>query len=296
MALPTGVLTALAGDGYRLDNRAVEPVAGGINACFRVSTREGQPFFLKTNAASTLEMFRAEQEGLLELRSAGAVRVPEPLAVGATAGTAYLLLEFIEMDGARPRAGAALGELLARQHRVTAPQFGWHRDNTIGTNPQRNPATTDWAGFWGEHRLGYQLRLASERGFAAELGERGERLLAAIPVLLAGHSPPPSLLHGDLWGGNWGVTPAGQPVIFDPAVYYGDREADIAMTELFGGFPRSFHDAYRASWPLAPGYEVRRHLYNLYHVLNHLNLFGSAYLRQSVSLLDRLLGDLQQRP
>jgi fructosamine-3-kinase len=164
-------------------------------------------------------------------------------------------------------------------HRRPGPRFGWPRDNYIGATPQANAWCDDWAEFWRERRLRPQLEQARSKGF--DLGK------IALEDLLIKHQPEPALLHGDLWSGNAGFTAEG-PVVFDPAVYYGDREADLAMTELFGGFPREFYDAYNEAWPLEAGYAQRKHLYNLYHLLNHLNLFGGGYLGQVSSTL-RLL-------
>ncbi|OOY41228.1 hypothetical protein BOV91_12580, partial [Solemya velum gill symbiont] len=162
-------------------------------------------------------------------------------------------------------------------HRKTADAFGWNLDNTIGSTPQLNDWNKSWINFWREQRLGYQLQLAGHQG---SLQRQGEKLLESFHLLID-HAPQPSLLHGDLWGGNIGYDDSGNPVIFDPALYFGDREADIAMTELFGGFGREFYAAYNAAWPLDAGYPIRKKLYNLYHILNHLNLFGSGYLGQA---------------
>jgi fructosamine-3-kinase len=214
--------------------------------------------------------------------------VPEPLACGTGDGEAWLALEFLPLESPTPRAAGRLGARLAVQHRHTTGRFGWHRDNTIGTTPQSNRLHPDWIGFWRDERLAPQLRMAAANGYGREIGARGARLIEALPRLFAGHEPAASLLHGDLWGGNWAMQADGEPVIFDPAVYYGDRECDLAMTELFGGFPREFRAAYEAAWPLDPGFETRRDVYNLYHVLNHLNLFGGTYLVQAIALMDRL--------
>ncbi|WP_236503334.1 fructosamine kinase family protein, partial [Tychonema sp. BBK16] len=164
--------------------------------------------------------------------------------------------------------------------------FGWDISNTIGSTVQINNWTGNWAEFWAEHRIGYQLKLAKSRGgnFAQE-----ERLLKLIPALLAGYEPKSSLVHGDLWGGNAGVTSAGEPVIFDPATYFGDREVDLAMTELFGGFPAEFYRGYNQVWPLDSGYEKRKTLYNLYHILNHFNLFGGSYASQANQMINIIL-------
>ncbi|MDH3990520.1 MAG: fructosamine kinase family protein, partial [Gammaproteobacteria bacterium] len=162
-----------------------------------------------------------------------------------------------------------------------------HRENTIGLTPQLNGWSDSWVEFLKEQRLGFQLRLAADNGFAGALQEQGARLLRRLPAWFEDYNPSPSLLHGDLWGGNW-ASCGGEPVIFDPAVYYGDRESDLAMTRLFGGFGRTFYTAYEAAWPLEPGHEARNDIYQLYHVLNHLNLFGSGYLGRAQELLRKL--------
>ena len=182
-------------------------------------------------------------------------------------------------------------EQLAAMHAHTAAGFGWDRDNTIGATPQPNQWTRDWVTFLREQRIGHQLGLARDNGLPAATHDRVERVQSALPRLFDVYQPQPSLLHGDLWGGNWAVESGGHPVVFDPAVYYGDREADLAMTELFGGFDRGFYEAYRRTWPLDPGYDVRRDLYQLYHILNHFNLFGGGYAGQVRALADRLLAN-----
>jgi fructosamine-3-kinase len=248
--------------------------------------------FVKVGPPAAQAAFAAEAEGLRELELARAVRVPRVLATGIADMAAFLALEWIEAQPGSDAAERQLGERLAALHMVTAPRFGWRRDNTIGRTPQANELSADWVEFWRERRLRPQLTLAAERGFARLLSERGERLLAAVPALLEGHMPRPSLLHGDLWGGNWLATTAGEPVLFDPAVYYGDRETDLAMTRLFGGFGAAFYRAYEAAAPLPPGAPLRAELYNLYHVLNHANLFGGGYARQAQAIMERLLREV----
>ena len=233
-------------------------------------------------------MFFAEAEGLSELGAANAVRVPAVLAADLDGNTAFIAIEWLEFERNSVTSERLLGEQLAAMHRVTRERFGWHRDNTIGLTPQHNAWSHDWVAFFGEHRLGYQLELAASKGFGGELQELGGRLRKRLPVFFENYAPAASLLHGDLWGGNW-ATCAGSPVIFDPAVYYGDRETDLAMTRLFGGFGRRFYQAYEASWPLEPGHRDRQHLYQLYHVLNHLNLFGSGYHGRAMALMRELL-------
>jgi fructosamine-3-kinase len=244
---------------------------------------------VKIARAANLPMLEAEADGLRELDAGNSVRVPTVLASGAVGNGAFLALEWVQISRASGEEQALLGTQLAHQHRVLATRFGWHRDNTIGSTEQVNTWTDDWSSFFREHRLRFQLQLAKRNGYDGRLQESGARLLERVDELLGGHRPAPSLLHGDLWGGNAGADPSGAPVIFDPAVYFGDREADLAMTRLFGGFTREFYEAYEEAWPLPSSAPDRVDLYNLYHVLNHLNLFGPGYLGQAQSIIDKLL-------
>jgi protein-ribulosamine 3-kinase len=267
-------------------------VAGGsINVCYRWSSDLG-PLFVKVAAVETLPTLVAEAAGLAELGAANAVRVPRVHAVGPAAGNAFLALEWLTAGPKGAACEQLLGEQLAALHRVNAERFGWSRDNTIGSTPQANEWCADWSEFFRERRLKPQLALALSRGYA-ELEPWADRLLESTPQLLAGHRPQPALLHGDLWGGNWLALSTGEPAIFDPAVYYGDREADLAMTRLFGGFGAAFYRAYEAAAPLPPGAALRCELYNLYHVLNHANLFGGAYAGQARTMIQRLLSQLR---
>lgn len=259
----------------------VRPVSGGcIHRCYR-ATIEGAARFIKVNDARFADAFAAEADGLEALRGAGA-RTPRALHHGTHGQQAFLVLEFLELQGSGD--WAALGTMLAQTHRQAGPRFGWARDNYLGATPQQNRWHDDWPTFFAQCRLAPQLSLAARRGFRLDPGKALD--------LLRSHSPEPALLHGDLWSGNAAFTPEGAPVIFDPAVYYGDREADLAMTELFGGFPKAFYAAYEAAYPLARGYALRKHLYNLYHLLNHLNLFGGGYAAQVRSTLGLLLGSV----
>ena len=233
-------------------------------------------------------MFEAEAEGLRELAAAGVIRVPEVYDCGVANGQAFISMERLQFTRATKNDERRLGQQLAALHRVTHDNFGWHRDNTIGLMPQSNKRSDSWLDFYSNERLAFQLDLAEQRGYRGDLQSLGRRVLERMPELLAGHEPEASLLHGDLWGGNWSATADG-PAIFDPAVYYGDRETDLAMTRLFGGFGRAFYDAYAEAWPLAPGHERRVALYQVYYVINHVNLFGSGYLGQALRLLRELL-------
>jgi len=236
-------------------------------------------------------MLIAEADGLRALAECGAVHVPRALGAEELDGEAYLLMEWLDFGGKTTMAAAKLGKQLAKQHQCSGEHFGWRCNNFIGATPQFNAPGDDWVAFFREHRLNFQLRLAAENGYRGGLQEDGARLLEKLPAFFGGYHVQPSLLHGDLWGGNWGALQTGEPFIFDPAVYYGDREADLAMTELFGGFPSEFYSAYNNIWPLDTGYRVRRDLYNLYHVLNHLNLFGTGYLAQAQRLMMSLLAE-----
>ncbi len=249
---------------------------------------DGTPVFVKSGPSSDYDMFAAEAEGLSELAAAGAVRVPCVYAYGDEDGISFVATEWLNLGRASSGSEERLGRELAALHRTTTDRYGWHRDNTIGLTPQRNTWSDDWVDFLREQRLAFQLELAAGNGYRGTLQERGTRLLERLDRFFEGYTPEASLLHGDLWGGNWGCCD-GEPVIFDPAVYYGDRESDLAMTRLFGGFGRAFYAAYEDAWPLAPGHRERSDLYQLYHVLNHLNLFGSGYLGQAQRLIDRLL-------
>jgi protein-ribulosamine 3-kinase len=271
---------------FTIESRA--SAGGGINECYRVRSK-GLSCFVKVNGADKADMFAAEAAGLEEITRARAVRVPKPLCHGANRDTSWLVLEHLELRPADDRAMRTLGANLARMHSVTREHYGWGRDNTIGSTPQINTPADDWTAFWRERRLGYQLRLAASNGHGGRLVADGERLMEGLPAFFKDYNPPPALLHGDLWSGNAAMLAGSEPVIYDPALYYGDRETDLAMTELFGGFSPSFYDAYRAEHPLDPGYATRKPLYNLYHVLNHLNLFGGGYGAQAERMIGQLL-------
>jgi len=265
---------------------------GGVALCQRWEGTAG-PVFVKVAPLALEAALEAEADGLRDLAAAQAVRVPAVLGSGVAGDRAFLALEWIDFGAARAGTEARLGERLARLHRATAARFGWHRANTLGATPQHNAWSADWADFFARQRLGFQLELAERSGHGGRWLERGRELCERLPAYFAGHAPQPSLLHGDLWGGNWAADASGAPVIFDPATYFGDREADLAMTQLFGGFGRDFYAAYEAAWPLDRGANARRDLYNLYHVLNHLNLFGGGYRAQAERMIERLLAGVR---
>jgi len=260
---------------------------GSINAAVKIT--DGQrSFFVKFNSADLRDMFEAEAEGLMELQGS-VIRVPNVVLFGTAEGYAYIVLENLALQS--HGSHQQLGQNLASLHRRTQARFGWKRDNTIGSTPQANHEHDHWCDFWAHQRLGFQLRLAAKNGHNGALERKGEYCLQRLNAWLSGYQPEASLLHGDLWSGNYAFDEHGDPVIFDPAIYYGDRETDLAMTELFGGFPREFYSAYEDAWPLDHGYAWRKILYNLYHILNHLNLFGGGYHSQAIGMMDRLIAE-----
>jgi len=268
--------------------RASAASGGCIHSSWVLESGEAR-YFAKTNGAAFAEAFATEADGLRALADAG-LRVPRPVVQGTADSSAFLVLEHLALERGSEASFRGLGRQLARLHAHHGTEFGWHRDNFIGLTPQSNARHASWAGFWQAERLAPQLELAARNGHCGEIQSLGKRLVDAVPALLAGHAPAPSLLHGDLWSGNASFLGDGTPVVFDPAVYYGDAEADLAMTELFGGFPASFYAGYAEVRPIREGYRVRYDLYNLYHVLNHLNLFGGGYRAQAERMMARLVG------
>ena len=277
------IFAALREDGIECFGNARAVGGGDISAAWRVDTTDST-VFVKTGGPESFEMLEGEAEGLRELSHAGAVRVPGVLGIGATDNEAYLAIEWIDFDRPGSDTERLFGQQLAEMHRHCEKRYGWHRDNTIGLTPQHNQWSDNWVDFFREQRLGFQLQLAERNGFGGELQSAGMNLQENFETLFGDYELSASLLHGDLWGGNWAASNK-QPVIFDPAVYYGDRESDIAMTKLFGGFGRGFYSAYQENWPMESGYEDRLKLYQLYHILNHLNLFGSSYLGRAMQLI-----------
>ena len=266
-------------------------ISGGcINQAYLISSDQNQTYFIKLNQPSLVEMFAAEARGLLEMAVTQTIKVPVPIDWGKISSHSYLVLEYLNLtDRATPQTWAEMGQKLAMMHRyqiTNQPKFGWAVNNTIGSTPQLNTWENDWTTFFKNHRIGYQFQLAQRKGGNFP---RATELLAAIPQILANHHPQPALVHGDLWAGNASFLTTGKPIIFDPATYWGDREVDLAMTQLFGGFPAAFYQGYEQTYPLEPGYDRRQILYNLYHLLNHYNLFGGSYQSQVNSAIDRLL-------
>ena len=271
---------------------AHEQLGGGcISTAYHLCGTNGQSYFVKTNSAEQVDMFDAEAQGLMEMASSRTITVPQAHSWGVIEQYSYLVMDYVQLGN--KGSDELLGQQLAAMHGHKWSQYGWQRNNTIGSTLQDNTPTDNWIEFWRRSRLSVQLELAVSQGYGGRLQDKGLRLLEGFDCLFSNYTPQPSLLHGDLWSGNYSFDHKGQPVLFDPAVYYGDREADLAMTELFGGFGDRFYAAYNDAWPLDEGYKLRKQFYNLYHILNHLNLFGSGYAGQAEQMMDRLLSEIQ---
>ena len=266
--------------------RASSVSGGCINETRVIELQDGRRFFAKINDAGLFDMFEAESKGLKLLGAQQAVRVPQVVGEPQLSnGRAYLILEYIE-SGSRPRDySEVLGRSLAELHRGAGENFGLDHDNYIGSTPQPNSPSETWVNFFREQRIGFQLQLAKKNGYGDQsLFRLGGELMNRLDQFLA-EPDRASLIHGDLWSGNYMCDHNGDPVIIDPAVYFADREAEFGMITLFGGLDQSFYDAYNEAWPLADGYSDRFQIYKLYHLLNHLNLFGTSYLSQCLSIL-----------
>ena len=261
---------------------------GCINRSGKLTGTDGRVFFLKYNSASFGPVFAAEASALEAMAETRTIRAPQPVAMTTPGGSAFLIMEYLPLEG-RSGDWSRMGRELARMHRSVSHSFGWPEDNWIGSTPQKNTHCADWIEFYAEYRLKPQFRMAAGNG---QHFRNAEALIASLAEFFDSYTPRPSLLHGDLWAGNAGFLNEGTPAIFDPASYYGDREADLAMTELFGGFPPSFYSGYASEWPLDPGYRTRKTLYNLYHILNHFNIFGGGYASQADGMIQSLLAVL----
>lgn len=266
---------------------APQPVAGGdTDATFRCELSD-TPVFVKMAEAQALSRLQAEAASLSAIAATGTVRVPHVVAVDECDGFAFLVLEWLDLGTLTPSTEAALGQQLARLHRSSGPHFGWAGDNWLGGSPQINTPDSHWANFFATRRLSVHLQAVEQRG-DHELADLGAALIERLPEILAEHAPQPSLVHGDLWSGNAAASDQ-TPVIFDPAAHWADRETDLAMTRLFGGFGEAFYAAYESEWPLTAGSERRMLLYQLYQRLNHLNLFGASYRSGCLSTIQTLL-------
>lgn len=284
----TEIARAIAGEtGKNFEIVNTKSVSGGcINQGYKISG-DSADYFVKLNDASQVEMFAAEAIGLEQMYATQTITVPQPICWGTSGNNSYIVLQWLDLGRGNNQSWTEMGRQLAAMHRQgTRNSFGWERNNTIGSTPQINTPMDNWADFFAEQRIGYQLKLAKRRGGSFP---DTVKVVDAVRERLSDRQPSASLVHGDLWSGNAAITADGSPVILDPATYYGDRETDVAMTELFGGFPAAFYDGYNEAWQLDSGYQQRKSIYNLYHILNHFNLFGGGYANQAKRTIDGIL-------
>ncbi len=271
-----------------LDTR---PVGGGsINQTQALTLSNRETVFLKTNTHPPKDFFNAESKGLDRLRQAqGGPKIPKPLGLEPGSTPRFFLIEYVESSPPNGEFDVQFARALANMHRVSQEFHGLDHDNFIGSTVQKNTQEKDGLKFFRDHRIRFQQELARKRGkLPAPLDNKLDRLCDRMESLLDNTGEPPALLHGDLWSGNYFQAKSDrQPCIFDPAVYYGLRESDLAMTQLFGSLSDAFYRAYHEAFPIHPGYEERRDIYNLYHMLNHLNLFGGSYLSSVESIVTR---------
>jgi fructosamine-3-kinase len=259
---------------------------GSINMAFRLETNAGN-FFMKYNRAETYPgMFQQEARGLELLFKAGNIPVPEVIACGEAGKDTFIILEYIDSSGQAHNFWTDFGRNLAALHRHSAEQFGLDHDNYIGSLKQYNDQYDSWVDFYREQRLLVQIEMASQSGQLPSATRKSfDQLFKRLDNIFPEEAP--SLIHGDLWSGNYMLNDRGQAAIIDPAVYYGFREMDIGMSQLFGGFDPEFYRAYHESWPMEPGWRERVDICNLYPLMVHVNLFGGGYLNSVESILKR---------
>jgi fructosamine-3-kinase len=263
------------------------PLSGGcISSAYKLKLNDKQEFFLKHNPSVSDKMFITEAHGLQELNKSDTIRVPKVIIYDDD----FILLELIQQGNKSKNFFSDFGRSFALMHKHSSENYGFYEDNFIGSNDQKNiPVGSEkenWTSFYFNKRILFQLELAEKLGYAtSELKKGIGKLEEKIEEIIETSNEKSSLLHGDLWGGNYLVDENGNACLIDPAVYYGHREADLGMTKLFGGFSSEFYEAYNETYPLQDGYEYRENIYKLYHILNHLNLFGGGYYSQAISLI-----------
>jgi fructosamine-3-kinase len=259
-------------------------VGGGcINDAQIITCKSGATYFLKVNYAQLPGMFINEANGLREIKKANVIKVPEAIL----ADNNFILMENISSSGKKKNFFEQFGERFARLHMFTADNHGFYENNYIGSTIQLNlPQNNNWNEFYWNNRILFQVKLCEKNGYVpGELLKGISALEMKLDYIFSGSENTPSLLHGDLWSGNYIADQDGEACLIDPAVYYGNREADLAMTKLFGGFTGEFYKTYNETYPLPSGYEYRENFYKLYHILNHLNLFGTGYYSKALSLI-----------
>jgi fructosamine-3-kinase len=277
-------ITQVIGEQFNIKHK--QAITGGdINLCYWLSDYQHN-YFIKLNDKSRLQQFESEAYSLTQIKQLHTMSCPDVITTGTTLDKSYLVLEYLPFHHACAKDWLLFGKKLAQMHKTsTHGKFGWQHDNYIGTTLQPNNWQSNWRTFFAEQRIGWQLQLLAEK--SVKLGSI-EHIVSACHDLLMHHQVTPCLVHGDLWQGNLGFNNEGV-FIFDPASYYGDREVDIAMTELFGQLPSEFYQGYQSIYPLEKDYDKRKLIYNFYHILNHANLFGGVYIEQSKANLARIL-------
>ena len=262
---------------------------GSINQTQVLELTNGERVFMKQNSNPPTDFFLAEVKGLRLLTKAKkGPRIPKPIALQSGPRPTFLIMEYLESSNESKNFSDGLARKLAELHRISQDHFGLDHDNFIGSTPQKNNLEKDGIIFFRDHRIQFQRQLAQKAGLLpVSIDKKIDSLCENLNRFLDASGERPALIHGDLWSGNYFPDSNGNPCIFDPAVYYGLREADIAMTELFGRLPERFYDAYHEAFPMNHGYHERKDLYNLYHLLNHLNLFGSSYLSSVQKIVNR---------
>ena len=278
------ILTESTGQSFKIENR--QTIDGGCINTAECLSDANRSYFLKTNRAECLDTFEAEKDSLESLAASSTIRVPKPIACGIADDRAYIILEYIQTGPPNARSWVDFGRQLAALHKTRQPYYGWHRDNAIGSTFQSNRKSDNWIEFLRDQRLFPQIEMARKNGFSLK---GAKHLLETLPNYFENHTPWPSILHGDLWSGNAAFERNGDAFIFDPCCYFRDRETDLAFTEFFGGYHHEFYAAYQEALPLDSGYAHRKTLYNLYHCLNHYNLFGSGYASQAQAMTNELL-------
>jgi protein-ribulosamine 3-kinase len=274
-------------ENYRgLAVKKTESLSGGcISNAYKITFEDNLSYLIKVNEHFPADMFIKEAHGLQELRKSNAIKIPEVILYNHK----FILLEFISGATKKKDFFEEFGRKFAQMHKHTAEEFGFYEDNYIGSTPQiniNNESTKNWTSFYFNNRLLYQFKLAERNGYTdIEFRKVFAKIADKIESILEGSDETPTLLHGDLWSGNYMADEKGEACLIDPAVYYGNREADLAMTKLFGGFPGSFYQSYNEAYPLKEGWEYRENIYMLYHVMNHLNIFGRGYISQALQLM-----------
>jgi len=266
--------------------RKIRLSGGCIHEAYCVESTDGR-VFLKRNHAQHAPMLAAEYEALIAIAKTGTLKVPEPIAWGISGGDAWLATEYLELGPSSETSQELLGYQLAQLHQLPQASFGWHQTNSIGLTEQPNRLSDDWVAFFRDQRLAWQFKLAAQKN---HVFDGSQALLESMSFFFEGYVPRPCLLHGDLWHGNAASLHDGTPVVFDPAAYCGDSEAEFGIMELFGGFSPGLREAYSSLLPPSPGHQRRLHLYRLYHELNHLNMFGGGYLAACHKTIAKLLG------